>query len=143
MELFARPARIPGDRIGGYRNSRPRRIRVVGLGARGSAIARGLAARGHANVEIVTGARPIAWKDIVAEPPADRLNMLIVVCGEGDERLFGLLHGKPDMLVTFVVLKQNPAGSETNVGQIRGLSDLFVTTSDSDYVGDLVDNLAS
>jgi hypothetical protein len=26
---------------------------------------------------------------------------------------------------------------------MRGLSDLFVTTSDSDYVGDLIDNLAS
>jgi hypothetical protein len=26
---------------------------------------------------------------------------------------------------------------------MRGLSDLFVTTSDNDYVGDLIDNLAS
>ena len=76
--------------------------------------------------------------------------MIIIVCGEGDERLFNPLRGKPDMLVTFVVLKdidqdidQVTAADDLRVAQMRGLSDVFVTTSDSDYVGDLVANLAS
>ena len=46
------------------------------------------------------------------------------------------------MLVTFVVLKdidEVAATDDRRVAQMRGLSDLFVTTSDSDYVGDLVD----
>ncbi len=50
------------------------------------------------------------------------------------------------MLVTFVVLKDNDevaATDDRRVAQMRGLSELFVTTSDSDYVGDLDDNLAS
>jgi hypothetical protein len=55
-------------------------------------------------------------------------------------------HGKPNVLVTFVVLQdvtQAPEAQETLAAQIRGLSDLFVTTSDPDYVGDLIENLAS
>ena len=37
--------------------------------------------------------------------PAPATNMVVIVCGEGDERLFRPEHGKPDMLVTFVLLQ--------------------------------------
>ena len=145
MEWFAKPARIPGDRIAGYRNSLPRRIRLFGLGERGSRVAHEIAGRAHRNVEVAMDGRPIGWKEIIGEQ-SERADMVIVVCREGDERLFRPAHGKPNVLVTFVVLQdatQAPEAQETLAAQIRGLSDLFVTTSDPDYVGDLIENLAS
>lgn len=146
MEFFPEAAPIPGGRIAGYRNSSPRLIRLLGLGEHGSRIAREVATRSFPNVEVVTNARPVGWDDIVKERPGNRTNMIVIVCGEGDERLFNPSEGKPDMLVTFVVLKgigEVPSTDDPRVAQMRGLSDLFVTTSDSDYVGDLIDNLAS
>ena len=89
--------------------------------------------------------RPIGWKEIIGDQ-AQAADMVIVVCREGDEQLFCPSHGKPNVLVTFVVLQdasQAPEAQETLAAQIRGLSDLFVTTSDPDYVGDLIENLAS
>ena len=151
VELLAQavpiPAdRFPGDRISGYRNSSPRLIRLFGLGERGSRIAREVARRGYPNVEVITGLRPVGWDDIAKERPGERTNMVVIVCGEGDERLFSPSRGKPDMLVTFVVVKEINQASiteDSRIRQMRGLSDLFVTTSDSGYVGDLIDNLAS
>src|SRR5690348_7812817 len=61
MEWFAKPARIPGDRIAGYRNSLPRRIRLFGLGERGSRVAHEIAARAYRNVEVAMDGRPIGW----------------------------------------------------------------------------------
>lgn len=146
MAFFSATARVPGDRITGYRNSSPRFIRLLGLGKHGSRVARAVATRGFPNVEVVTNARPVGWDDIAKERPGHRTNMVVVVCGEGDERLFSPTQGKPDMLVTFVVLKESDqvlATDDRRLAQMRGQSDLFVTTSDSDYVGDLIDNLAS
>ncbi len=146
MEFFPETAPIPGGRIAGYRNSSPRLIRLLGLGEHGSRVAREVAARGLPNVEVETNAKPVGWDDIAGDRPGARANMVVIVCGEGDERLFSPAQGKPDMLVTFIVLKdieEVPAADDSRLAQMRGQSDLFVTTSDSDYVGDLIDNLAS
>jgi hypothetical protein len=146
MEFATEAAPIPGGRIDGYRNSSPRSIRLLGLGERGSKVAREVAIRGFPNVEIVTNARPVGWDDIATERPGVRTNMIVIVCGEGDERLFSPSQGKPNMLITFVVLKQSgkmPVPDDARLATMRGLSDLFVTTSDGDYVGDLIDNLAN
>lgn len=137
---------LPGARIGGYRNSLPRRIRLMGLGAEGSRIARSVAGRGWRNVEVVTRARPVGWDEIAPQPESERINMVVLVCGEGDERLFDPVAGKPGMLVTFVVVTEGGVPSMPDgprAARMRGLADLFVTTSDSDYVGDLIENLAS
>jgi len=150
MESFLRAAPVPGRRIANYRNSSKRLIRLLGLGERGIGIARDVAKRGFGNVEIMTNARPVGWDDIARERSGERTNMIVVVCGEGDERLFSPSRGRPDMLVTFVVLKdidhsadETLAIDEPRLAQMRGQSDLFVTTSDSDYVGELIENLAS
>jgi hypothetical protein len=145
MKLFARPARIPGDRIAGYRNSLPRRIRLLGLGEWGSRIVHEIAARAYPNVDIVMDVGPIGWREIIGSRQTAP-DMVIIVCREGDERLFRAAPGKPDILMTFVLLQeaaQAAEAQETLAAQIRGLSDIFVTTSDPDYVGDLIDNLAS
>ncbi len=139
-------AALPGSRMGGYRNSSPRLIRLLGLGEEGSKVARKVAQRGRPNVEVRTNARPVGWEEIAEARPGAPTNMIVIVCAEGDERLFRPQRGKPDMLVTFVLLQhgqRQPAAPDQRAANARGFSDLFVTTSDADYVSDLIDNLAS
>jgi len=139
-------AAIPAGRIGNYRNSSPRLIRLLGLGDVGGKVARDVAQRGRANVDVLTDAGPVGWAELAKDRPGTRTNMIVIVCAEGDERLFRPEHGKPDMLITFVLLQRagNPhAVGEQRLADARGVSDLFVTTSDADYVSELIDNLAS
>jgi hypothetical protein len=143
---LASGATIPGARIDHHRNSSPRLIRLLGLGEKGGKVARNVAKRGLPNVQVLTDAKPVGWKDIADDGVGARTNMIVIVCAEGDERLFRPEHGKPDMLVTFVMLQSigDPrAAGDQRVANVRGFSDLFVTTSDADYVSELIDNLAS
>lgn len=137
---------IPGSRIGGYRNSHPRHIRLYGLGAVGATIVREIGRTGRPNVAVRSGSSPVGWAQVAGDMPDPNTNMIIIVCGEGDEILFDADGNKPASLVTFVLLQS--ARNVLVVGgkglvRARGQSDLFVTTSDVDYVADLIDNLAS
>jgi hypothetical protein len=141
MDVVTAPD-IPGRRIDDYRNSSPRLIRLFGLGSAGGAVVARL--RRRPNVKVVTNTRPVGW-DEVADDPA-RPNMVVIVCAEGDEALFRPERGKPDMLVTFVLLQSDDtplAPDDRRLADARRFSDLFVTTSDEDYVAELIDNLAS
>ena len=147
MELAPDRTTIPGRRIGGYRNSARRHIKLYGLGETGASIARAVGARGLPNVEVRTGTRAAGWREVTGGGESDRdTNMVVIVCGEGDEALFRPEQERPSSLVTFVLLQRQ--GNLLVVGQpsvagARGSADLFVTTSDRDYVADLIDNLAS
>jgi hypothetical protein len=146
MNLPTVAATIPGSRIAGYRNSSPRSIRLLGLGDLGGKVVRSVAKRGLPNVDIMTNAKPVGWNDVAGEHPDGRTNVVVIVCAEGDERLFRPERGKPDMLVTFVLLQSDDGAGvadERRLASARGFSDLFVTTSDVDYVSELIDNLAS
>jgi hypothetical protein len=147
MEPNADLTNIPGRRIGGYRNSSRRHIKLYGLGETGAAVARGVGARGLANVEVRTGTRAAGWAEITGSAASTRdTNMVVIVCGEGDEALFRPERGRPASLVTFVLLQQHGnllVVREESIAGARGSADLFVTTSDRDYVADLIDNLAS
>jgi hypothetical protein len=146
MNLSTAAAAIPGNRIAGYRNSSPRSIRLLGLGDIGGKVVRSVAKRALPNVDIMTNAKPVGWNDVAGEHSDGRTNMVVIVCAEGDERLFRPERGKPDMLVTFVLLQRDngaAAADERRLASARGFSDLFVTTSDVDYVSELIDNLAS
>jgi hypothetical protein len=139
-------ATMPGRRIGHYRNSARRFIKLYGLGATGATIARSVGERGLPNVQVRTGNRAAGWAEIAGDQPDPTTNMVVIVCGEGDEALFKPEREKPDTLVTFVLLQ--PEGNllvvrNESVSNARGSADLFVTTSDRDYVADLIDNLAS
>ncbi len=139
------PDQIPGRRIGHYRNSSPRFIKLYGLGNTGTQIAQAVGTRGLPNVEVRTGTRPVGWADIAGTPdPAT--NMVVIVCGQGDEDLFKPERERPESLVTFVLLQPEAdllVVRNDSVAAARGSADLFVTTSDRDYVADLIDNLAS
>ncbi|HEY7300685.1 MAG TPA: hypothetical protein VH684_22540 [Xanthobacteraceae bacterium] len=145
MNWFAPAAAIPGRRIEGYRNSAPRLIRLVGLGKAGSKVARTVAERALPNVEVMTSATAVGWADVASERSGVPTNMIVVVCAEGDQRLFCPEQGKPEMPVTFVLLRNNGCADRLfdEVASARSFSDLFVTTSDANYVSDLIDNLAS
>src|SRR4051812_21338118 len=79
---------IPGARIGGYRNSSPRRIRLLGLGREAGKVVREIGQRNLSNVEIAADTRPVGWADIVEGRAGTPINMAVIVCAEGDERLF-------------------------------------------------------
>ena len=137
---------IPGGRIGHYRNSSPRLIRLLGLGDKGAQAALIVARRALPNVEVLTKAKPVGWEEIATDRAGARANMIVIVCAEGDEPLFRPERGKPDMPVTFVLLQRVEnldAVADQRVATARNFSDLFVTTSDVDYVSELIDNLAS
>jgi len=142
MNLATETTTVPGGRIDNYRNSSPRLIRLLGLGDEGGKVARDLAKRHLPNVEVRTNTRPVGWKDVVQD--TTYANMIVIVCAEGDEGLFRPEQGKPDMLVTFVLLTVNRlTAGDQRLAKARGFADLFVTTSDVDYVSELIDNLAS
>ncbi len=141
-DLFA----IPGRRIGHYRNSAQRHIKLFGLGEIGASVARAVGARGLPNVEVRTGNQAGSWDEIAGAPPDPATNMVVIVCGEGDEERFRPEPARPASLVTFVLLQRQGnllVVRQDSVSRARSAADLFVTTSDRDYVADLIDNLAS
>jgi hypothetical protein len=146
MQPAADPAAIPGRRIGHYRNSARRRIRLYGLGRTGASVAQAVGERGLPNVEVRTGYAAAGWAEIAGAQPDPATNMVVIVCAEGDEELFRPERGRPASLVTFVLLQRQGnllVVRQDSVAQARSAADLFVTTSDRDYVADLIDNLAS
>jgi hypothetical protein len=137
---------IPGRRIEHYRNSSQRHVKLYGLGQAGAKIARTVSERGYPNVAVDAGNRPVDWSDIAGGASAAETNMFVVVCAEGDQALFRPRSERPAPLVTFVLLQEGDGGpmlADGALPNIRAYCDLFVTTSDVDYVGDLIDNLAS
>jgi hypothetical protein len=140
------PAAPIAGRIQGYRNSSPRRVKLFGLGDAGAKAVGLVALRGLPNVEVTTFATPVGWEEVAGDAPDPDTNMIVIVCAEGDERLFRPHYGRPDVLVTFVLLQTTGnllVVRDEGVNNARVFSDLFVTTSDADYVSDLVDNLAA
>jgi hypothetical protein len=142
--VTAAPA-IPGARISNYRNSTPCNIRLVGLGAAGTEAVRGIARLGMSNVAITTRNTTFDWQQVA--PVGADLNLLVIVCAEGDEHLFEPAANRTEMPVTFVLLQEKPGRTaavlDGKLPRARAGVDLFVTTSDADYVCELIANLAS
>ena len=137
---------IPGMRISNYRNSTPRAIRLIGLGAAAAEIVRGIGRLGLSNVAITFESTVVNSRHLL--DAAATFNMLVIVCSEGDEGLFQPAVGRLSVPVTFVMLQQQsvacPAALEqADLLRVRSGADLFVTTADRDYVRDLIVNLAS
>lgn len=137
--------RKPGRRIDGYRNSEPRVVKVLGVGdAAGAAVERYSRARGG-NVLAplhVDADNPVPIDDDVegVRPNA----VVLVVQGEFDRFPF-LVERTAAMLSVILIEPQNGTRDHTAgmLPAIRAVADLFVSTSDPDFVHDLVENLAS
>jgi hypothetical protein len=139
---------IPGMQIPNYRNSARRAIRLIGLGAAAGELVSRIALRAPPNVATTVCNTPAGWPAMMAETPDSDSDMIVIVCRDADAHLFRPAAGRPGVLVTFVVLQA--AGhlltgreSTPDLERARAHCDLFVTTSDSDFVSELIDNLAS
>jgi hypothetical protein len=136
---------VPG-RLVGYRNSTPRAVTLFGLGEKGAKVVRDVGAHSGPNVAVASSSKRVGWSEIAGGGSGAETNMVVIVCGEGDQILFNGDENKPDPLVTFVLLQEvsnTLIVANENFARARNRCDLFVTTTDTDYVHDLIANLAS
>jgi hypothetical protein len=137
---------VPAGRIINYRNSQPRSVRLFGLGEKGARIVDEVAAQSRPNVAVLSSRKRVGWSEIVGDGSGAETNMVVIVCAEGDQIFFNGDENKPRLPVTFVVLQEACNAlivANENFARARNRCDLFVTTSDADYVHDLIGNLAS
>jgi hypothetical protein len=137
--------RHPGKRIQGYRNSLPRYIKVIGLGKTACGIVSDLNSVDRPNV-LTTG--EIASRSQQAlDGPINGLrpNAVIVVCQKGEDEMFPFtIDHTASMLSLIVIDAETPNVEESHkVREIQKVADLYVTTSNKDFVAELVENLAS
>ena len=134
-------------RIDHHRNSSPRLIRLLGLGEKGGKVARKVANARPAQCPGLTDAKPVGWKDIattMARRPDqyDRHRLRARATSACFARSTASpICWSPSSCCKASAIRGRP--ESTRVANVRGFSDLFVTTSDADYVSELIDNLAS
>lgn len=137
---------IPGQRISDYRNSTPRTITLVGLGATAAGLVGAVDQHGMPNVAPVGISGPLVWSEIAGVQPEPNLDIIVIVCAECDAGLLPTAGRRPDVPVTLVLLTMRDRPATMKKGDFeraRRCADLFVTTSDPDDVSELVANLAS
>ena len=137
----------PGQRIDDYRNSTPRYVKVLGVGDSARAI---IASFNEAHRDNILTTGDLDPKELMAmDEPVDgiRPNAVIVVYQKGDPASLPFLTERTASMLSFVVLEApgTPLDPEANrkVREIQAVADLYVTTSDTEFVAELVDNLAS
>ena len=137
----------PGQRIDDYRNSVPRFVKVLGVGENARAIIERFNEQHRDNI-ITTGAiNPLHLEPM--DQPVDGMapNAVIVVYQKGERAAFPFLTDRTASMLSLIVLEtpSDTINIETDkkVRQIQQVADLYVTTSDTDFVHELVDNLAS
>jgi hypothetical protein len=135
-----------GQRLQSYRNSVPREVKLIGVGQGGLEIVKRIAQARLPNV------MPVALSDGAQLAPLDapvagrRPNIIVLVYRSGDPVVIPAIIERPAPLVSFVLLEppcQASQGKSETVRWLRAIADVFVTTSDDDFVLDLVGNLAS
>lgn len=137
----------PGQRIDDYRNSTPRFIKVLGVGENARAIIERYNEAHRENV-ITTGAlNPMQLEPMDTPVNGISPNAVIVVYQKGEHAAFPFLTDRTASMLSLIVL-EGPADApnteaDKKVRQIQQVADLYVTTSDTDFVTELVDNLAS
>ena len=137
--------RKPGKRIDGYRNSEPRIVKVIGVGsAAGKAVERYNRARyGNVLAPIhVDAGSPVRIDQAVdgVQPNA------IVLVLHGTFNHFPFVIERTAATLSVILVEPENGTEETPQGalpQVRAVADLFISTSDLDFVHELVENLAS
>ncbi|MDB5538976.1 MAG: hypothetical protein JWQ89_703 [Devosia sp.] len=137
----------PGQRIDDYRNSTPRFVKVLGVGDSARAIIERFNESHRDNI-ITTGAlNPMRLEPMDEPVNGISPNAVIVVYQKGEHVAFPFLTDRTASMLSLIVLETPEGGSnveaDRKVRQIQAVADLYVTTSDTDFVNELVDNLAS
>lgn len=137
----------PGTRIQGYRNSSPRFIKVLAVGANARDIIAQVNEVERDNV-LTSGALDPNGLQPMDEPVNGIApHAVVVVHQQGEQDRFPFLIERTAAMLSFIVLETDGILHEQSespkVRKIRAIADLFVTTSDREFVGELVSNLAS
>jgi len=133
----------PG-RIGGYRNSAPRRVKLIAVGEGAKAVVARVAQMGLPNVLLAPEVDGTCSASLDAPVEGASPNMIVLVYRSGDRVALPRLVEKPKLLVTFVLLDEASANAHDASAQaLRAIADLFITIADGDFVLELVSNLAS
>jgi hypothetical protein len=137
----------PG-RIGGYRNSTPRRVKLIGIGEGAKAVVARVAQARLPNVLVAPQSEDAITAALDAPVKGASPNMIVLVYRSGDRVALPRLADRPKLLVTLVRLED--AGTSThalahdaNADTLRALADLFITTTDAEFVLELISNLTS
>ncbi|AJE45771.1 hypothetical protein [Celeribacter indicus] len=133
-----------GTRIHGYRNSVPRNIKLFGASAGAQRLVADILYEGPPNLLCDRVATEGVRLDL---PVAGQVpNAVIVVHVNGEPVVSALPVLRTASMLSLVVIEANidvivPPAPELRA--LQGVADLFVTTSDWDFVAELVGNLAS
>lgn len=138
---------LPGRRIDDYRNSTPRFVKVLGVGDSAGAIIEAVNAAHRDNI-LASGPLNPAHPAAMDEPVNGiQPNAVVVVYQTGEEVSFPFLTERTASMLSFIVVEtagRPPDGAAARkLREIQAVADLYVTTSDRDFVAELVDNLAS
>lgn len=137
----------PGLRIEDYRNSQPRYIKLIGVGERAAALIDQFNIANRNNVLTSGTLEPGAVGAMDEAVDGIRPNAVIVIYETGDEVRFPFLTDRTASMLSFVVLEQDGASlavaESKQLRELRSVADLYVTTSDPEFVAELVSNLAS
>lgn len=137
----------PGQRIQGYRNSIPRYVKVLGVGERARAIVEGFNEEHRDNILTSGPLNPLQLQPMDEPVGGVTPNAVVVVYSRGEQVKFPFLTDRTASMLSFIVLEgaDERADPEINrkVREIQAVADLYVTTSDKEFVSELVNNLAS
>lgn len=136
----------PGLRIDDYRNSTPRHIKVLAVGKNAAEIIARHNTTHRDNVLTVDEIDPTGAR--LMDEPVNGItpNAVVVIYENGDEVRFPFLAERTASMLSFVVLETAVASSRLDskfLRDIRAVADLYVTTSDHEFVEELIGNLAS
>lgn len=137
----------PGRRIEGYRNSTPRYVKVLGVGERARAIVESFSDENRDNILMAGQLNPLHQERMDQPVNGIAPNAVVVVYSRGEQVKFPFLTDRTASMLSFIVLEgiDERADPEVNrkVREIQAVADLYVTTSDKEFVAELVNNLAS
>ena len=145
----------PGSRIADYRNSAPRLVKLIGVGAQAQALAAEIAAATGGNVVLgaplgqASGQLAGALPGPLDAPVSGMVPGAVIVVLTPASAPEALGHAIERTAATLSVVLLGPDGAEAQaphaemLRRLRGVSDMFAATSDPDFVRDLVANLAS
>ena len=137
----------PGKRIEGYRNSEPRHVKLLGVGRAAEAIVQEFSKGKSTNILLLSD--DAAHRLQMLDEPVDgvRPNAVIVVYQSGDSAAdIPFMVERTASMLSLIVLETNVRDDDRAVPrlrQLREVADLYVTTSDAEFVDELVRNLAS
>lgn len=136
----------PGTRIDDYRNSKPRYIKVLGVGENARAIIEKYNEAHRDNVIMSGELDPMGLQPMDEPVNGMTPNAVIVVYQKGERAAFPFLTDRTAPMLSLIVLEvpgEINVEADRKVKQIQKVADLYVTTSDTDFISELVDNLSS